>query len=218
MWTDRDDPDQDIDRLRQEIERLSRQLGQYQYEYYVLSKPSLSDREYDILFDRLLALEKEFPDLRKPDSPTQRVGSDLIQELPEDRHTIPVLSLDKADTLTELNAWIEKAARNSDLELSFFLEEKIDGASIVLYYEDGLLAKALTRGNGLIGNDVTGNVKTIGAVPLSLPKPLNLSVRGEIFLSRKIFNIINKSLIVYLYTIITKNSCHHHSSQSSGNF
>ncbi len=177
-----------------EIEELSARLRQYQYEYYVLSNPTISDLEYDRLFDRLLLLEEQFPDLKKADSPSQRIGSDLSGELPEMEHTIPVLSLDKAYALSELMGWIEKCRRNSDSELSFIIEEKIDGASIVLYYRDGLLSHALTRGNGLTGNDVTANVKTIGAVPLRLKKPLSLTVRGEIFLAKSLFNKINSKL------------------------
>jgi len=180
------------DRARQEIERLSRLLRRYQHEYYVLSKPSVSDLEYDRLFDRLLALEKEFPGLRQPESPSQRVGSDLTQELPEVPHTIPVLSLDKAYTPTEVQSWIEKTRRNAGGELSFFVEEKIDGSSIVLYYERGALRRALTRGNGLVGNDVTANVKTIGAVPLRLFGAATLAARGEIFLPRSQFERLNR--------------------------
>jgi len=177
-----------------EIEELSARLRQYQYEYYVLSSPTISDLEYDRLFDRLLLLEEQFPDLKKADSPSQRIGSDLSTELPEMEHTIPVLSLDKAYALSELTEWLEKCRRNSSNELSFIIEEKIDGASIVLYYRDGLLSHALTRGNGLTGNDVTANVKTIGAVPLRLKKPLSVTVRGEIFLAKSLFRKINSKL------------------------
>jgi len=179
------------EQAKQEIEELSQRLTRYQYEYYVLSRPSISDREYDRLFDRLLELERAFPHARRADSPTQRVGSDLTHELPEVRHTIPVLSLDKAYTAEDLEAWIAKTGKNADQALSYAVEEKIDGASIVLYYEQGLLARAVTRGNGIVGNDVTANVKTIGAVPLRLTRPQNLAVRGEIFLPRSLFERIN---------------------------
>src|SRR5208283_2964507 len=91
-------------------------------------------------------------------------------------------------------AWITKTARNAERELSFVCEEKIDGASMVLYYEEGVFARAVTRGNGLVGNDVTANVKTIGAVPLRLPRPVTLAARGEIFLARSLFEKINASL------------------------
>jgi len=179
------------EQAKQEIETLCEKLNRYQYEYHVLSRPSISDREYDRLFDRLLELERAFPAYRRADSPTQRIGSDLTHELPEVRHTIPVLSLDKAYTAEDLEAWIVKTGKNADQTLSCAVEEKIDGASIVLYYEEGLLARAVTRGNGVVGNDVTANVKTIGAVPLRLTRPENLAVRGEIFLPRSLFERIN---------------------------
>lgn len=176
---------------RRRIAELSEKLRRYQHEYYVASMPSVSDAEYDLTFDRLASLEEQFPDLRQPDSPTQRVGSDLTSQLPEARHTIPVLSLDKAYNAADLETWIEKCCRNTARELSFIVEEKIDGASIVLYYEEGLLARAVTRGNGEVGNDVTPNVRTIGAVPLRLSRPLTVAVRGEIFLPRSLFAEIN---------------------------
>jgi DNA ligase (NAD+) len=179
------------EQAKQEIEELCERLNRYQYEYYVLSRPSISDREYDRLFDRLLELERAFPQGRRDDSPTQRIGSDLTHELPEVRHTIPVLSLDKAYTAEDLEAWIVKTGKNSDQALSFVVEEKIDGASIVLYYEQGLLTRAVTRGNGVVGNDVTANVRTIGAVPLRLTRPETVAVRGEIFLPRSLFERIN---------------------------
>ncbi len=176
------------------IGELTEKLLRYQYEYYVLSRPSVSDSEYDRLFDELLRLEEEFPDLKRPNSPTERVGSDLTQELPEVRHTIPVLSLDKCYSYAELEEWIEKTERNAGRHCSYFVEEKIDGASIVLYYEKGILSRAVTRGNGLVGNDVTGNVKTIGSIPLRLSQPLNVAARGEIFLPLRYFEEINREM------------------------
>jgi len=183
----RPDPEQ----AKKEIDELCEQLNRYQYEYYVLARPSISDREYDRLLDRLLELERIFPQARRADSPTQRVGSDLTHELPEVRHTITVLSLDKAYTAEDLQAWIAKTGRNAGQALTYVVEEKIDGASIVLYYQDGLLVRAVTRGNGTVGNDITANVRTIGAVPLRLTRPENLAVRGEIFLPRSLFERIN---------------------------
>lgn len=177
-----------------EIAELSEKLRRYQYEYFVLQQPSVSDREYDRLFDRLRELERQFPDLKQPDSPTSRVGSDLTGELPEVEHTIPVLSLDKAYSGEEIVAWTKKTAKAVNHGLSFIVEEKIDGVSIVLYYENGLLMKAVTRGNGYVGNDVTANVKTIGSVPLRLPEPATVAVRGEIYLPLARFAEINSTM------------------------
>ena len=184
------------DEAKREIDSLSEKLRTYQHEYYVLGRPSVSDREYDRLFDRLKSLEEEFPELRRPDSPTHRVGSDLTAEFPEVDHTIPVLSLDKGYSEPEILDWARKTARNVERELSFVVEEKIDGVSIVLYYEDGLLVRAVTRGNGYVGNDVTTNVKTIGSVPLRLDEEVDVAVRGEIYLPKSEFLRINESLEV----------------------
>jgi len=182
------------EQTKREIEQLSETLNRYQHEYYVLSRPTVSDAEYDRLFDRLMQLEREYPEARRTDSPTQRVGSDLTQELPEVSHTIPVLSLDKAYGAQDLEAWMVKTVRNAGRPLSFMVEEKIDGASIVLYYEQGLLVRAVTRGNGIVGNDVTANVKTIREVPLRLSRAVSLAVRGEVFLPRSLFERINAKL------------------------
>jgi len=176
------------------IEDLSNLLRKYQYEYYILSRPTVSDAEYDRLFDELLSIEKNYPDLVKPDSPSKRIGSDLSQELPEVHHTIPVLSLDKAYSYEDVLDWINKADRKTEHTCSFVLEEKIDGSSIVLYYENGILIRAVTRGNGEVGNDVTGNVKTINTVPLKLSKPVSAAVRGEIYLPKNRFNEINRKM------------------------
>ncbi len=180
--------------LEERCAELSGKLREYQHAYYVLSRPLVPDSEYDRLFDELAAIEKAHPELAKPDSPVQRIGSDLSQELPESPHSIPVLSLDKSYTPEELSSWIEKTTKNAEERLSFICEEKIDGASIVLYYEDGLLSRAVTRGNGQVGNDVTGNVKTIGAVPLRLSRPVTVAARGEIFLPKSLFASINSKM------------------------
>ena len=177
-----------------EIEELSALLRRCQHEYYLENRPTLSDEEYDGLFDRLLALEKAHPDLRRPDSPTMRVGSDLASNLPEVHHTIPVLSLDKTYSIDGVIAWMEKLTKQTDRELSFTVEEKIDGISIVLYYEGGILVRAVTRGNGLAGNDVTANVKTIPQVPLCLSRKVKVAVRGEIYLPLNRFDELNRRM------------------------
>ena len=170
---------------------LTDRLHRYDHEYHVLAQPSVSDQEYDRLVDELVALECDHPDLRQPDSPTRRVGSDLSQELPEVAHTVPVLSLEKAYTAEEVLSWMEKSAAAVDRPLGFTLEEKIDGSAIVLYYEAGVLARAVTRGNGAVGNEVTGNVRTIRSVPLRLPEPVEVAVRGEIYLPLAEFARLN---------------------------
>ena len=179
---------------RHEIEELSDRLRRLQHEYYIENRPTAPDAEYDRLYDRLRELEQRHPELVKPDSPTHRVGSDLASELPEVNHTIPVLSLDKAYSAEEVVAWMRKLSVQTGRQLSFTVEEKIDGISIVLYYRDGLLDRAVTRGNGLVGNDVTANVKTIASVPLRLPRPVTVAVRGEIYLPLDRFDELNSRL------------------------
>ncbi len=179
------------DEIIKEIRKLSDLLTLYQDSYYKEGVSQVSDREYDRLFDRLLTLEREHPELALPDSPTLRVGSDLTNDFPEVDHTIPVLSLDKAYTTGEILSWIEKTAAKSSRDLTFSIEEKIDGSSIVLYYENGILTRAVTRGNGMRGNDITANVKTIRSVPLRLTENVTIAVRGEIFLPVESFSKIN---------------------------
>ncbi len=182
------------DQARQEVQELAELLRRYQYEYFIEGQPSVSDREYDRLFDRLAEIEQRYPDLKQPDSPTQRVGSDLTESFPEVEHTVPVLSLDKAYTAEEVRDWIRRTSERSGRALTFVVEEKIDGVSIVLYYENGRLVRAVTRGNGFVGNDITGNVKTIPTVPLRLPEAVDVAVRGEIYLPKNRFQELNRTM------------------------
>ncbi|MBN2510547.1 MAG: NAD-dependent DNA ligase LigA [Spirochaetales bacterium] len=177
-----------------EIRTLRANLRRWQHSYYIEGTPEVSDLEFDRHFDRLLQLEEQYPSLKTEDSPTMRVGSDLSSDLPEVPHGIPVLSLDKAYSLEEVHSWIEKTIRNAGMDLSFGVEEKIDGVSVVLYYEEGVLKRGVTRGNGYVGNDVTANIRTIGSVPLSLSLPMTIAVRGEIFLPKGKFEELNRAL------------------------
>lgn len=179
--------------VKERMSQLADRLLEAQRAYYVDGRPVMSDLEYDGLFDELVRLEQENPQYRSPSSPTLRVGSDLTADFPEVAHTIPVLSLDKAYSADEVVSWMEKTMRNTSSELSFVEEEKIDGISIVLYYEDGLFVRALTRGNGYVGNDVSDNIKTIRAVPLRLTKDVSIAVRGEVYLPKRDFEILKAS-------------------------
>ena len=179
---------------KREVRQLVDKLLEYQKAYYVDAHPLVSDLEYDRLFDELKRIEKSDPSLVFPDSPTLRVGSDLSNDFPEVRHTIPVLSLDKAYKADEVLSFFEKNIKKENNLLSFVAEEKIDGISMVLYYENGLLVRAVTRGNGEVGNDVTSNVRTIGSVPLRLSEDISIAVRGEVFIRKEDFIRINKNL------------------------
>ena len=173
-----------------EIERLSAEIRRHEHAYHVLARPEISDAEFDGLLDALVEMERRYPELARTDSPTRRVGSDLTQELPEVEHTVPVLSLDKAYDMAGVERWMDKA-RAADPDTAFVVEEKIDGTSILLHYREGVLERAVTRGNGRSGNDVTENVRTIRTVPLRLTAPETLAVRGEIFIRRAAFDALN---------------------------
>jgi len=185
-----------VEQAQVEIARLSEDLRRHQHHYYVEAQPLVSDTQYDRMMDRLLYLESLYPALKLSDSPSQRVGSDLGTGFPEVRHTVPVLSLDKAYTGDGVLQWIQRCRQRGEQRLSFVVEEKIDGVSLVLYYEKGLLARAVTRGNGFVGNDVTPNAKTIKSIPLRLSRPYDIAVRGEVFLAKEDFAALNGTMEV----------------------
>lgn len=176
-----------------DVEALARRLLELQAQY-AAGRPSESDREYDRLFDQLKSWEDAHPELRLPWSPTQRVGSDLSADFAEVRHSVPVLSLDKAYSIEEVSTWAEKTSRLIQGPLTVTGEQKMDGLSLVLYYEQGILARAVTRGDGTVGNDVTANVRTMRSVPLRLETPLTMAVRGEVYLAKSDFERINAQL------------------------
>ena len=186
----------DLDQVTEEIKTLTEALRAHQHRYYVEAMPSISDQMYDHMMDRLIELEQKYPDLAYIDSPSQRVGSDLGSSFPEVSHSVPVLSLDKAYTEDALLQWVQRTSRKNRSNLSYVVEEKMDGVSLVLYYQQGLLARAVTRGNGFVGNDVTANAKTIRSIPLRLTKPVDIAVRGEVFLHITDFEQLNHTLEV----------------------
>jgi len=176
--------------IQKRIAFLVSEIQRHQDLYYKRAAPEIPDREYDALFDELTALEKKYPDLALPDSPTKRVGSDLDNEFPEIRHPFPMLSLAKVYTPLELEKWIEKI--EGERQVSFVIEEKIDGSTIVLHYEDGLLVRAVTRGDGFVGNDITENVKTVREIPLRLNESVTSVFRGEIYITKPDFEKLNR--------------------------
>src|SRR5215213_5346236 len=166
--------------LRERLDRAS-------YEYYVLDMPTLSDAQYDKLFRELQAIEAEHPELRTTDSPTTRIGAAPVSALPKHRHRVPMLSLANAFDDDELRDWearIVRIAGDDVRKAGYSAELKIDGAAVSLLYEDGRLVVGATRGNGLIGEDVTPNIRTVRDVPLRLrgsKLPKRIEVRGEIY-------------------------------------
>jgi len=164
--------------------------------YYQKSKPEISDYEFDQLLAELIQLEKENPELRQPDSPTQRVGGTITKEFPTVVHKYAMLSLSNTYSKEELQEFDARVAKGLDgAPYEYFCELKFDGVSISLIYENGLLARAVTRGDGVRGDDVTPNIKTIRSIPLKVSSPdapLSFEVRGEVFLSKEMFGKINK--------------------------
>ncbi|UCB44921.1 MAG: NAD-dependent DNA ligase LigA [Spirochaetota bacterium] len=180
--------------IKKRIFFLVKEIRRHQDLYYKKTQPEISDSEYDALFDELLELEKKYPELASSDSPTRRVGSDLDNEFPEVPHEVPMLSLDKVYRDDQLMEWIDKVGKGLFNDLSFVIEEKVDGSTIVLHYEDGILKRAVTRGNGLVGNDITENVRTIRDIPLRLAEPVTSVFRGEIYLNLSDFEALNKEV------------------------
>lgn len=180
----------------QEIQRLREEIRHHDRKYYVEAQPEISDLEYDRLLQRLKALEAEHPELIAPDSPTQRIGDQPVSELTQVPHRVPMLSIENTYSTAELR---EFAARTSrllpDEPLEWVVELKIDGAAVAIVYEDGVLVRALTRGNGVLGDDITHNIRTIGDVPLRLSGPdvpRVLEVRGEVYVTNSDLVALNE--------------------------
>ena len=182
------------------LERLQSLLRYHAYRYYTLDDPEISDAEYDALMRELQAIEAEHPDLIVPDSPTQRVGAEPLPEFAKVEHPHPMTSLADAFSRVEVQAWLERARRllPNDMSLDFVAEPKIDGLAIALTYENGVLVRGATRGDGVIGEDITANVRTIRNIPLRIPvdgqgvAPPLIEVRGEIYMPRDLFEDMNR--------------------------
>jgi len=187
------------DRVRKRAEELREQLEHHAHRYYVLDDPEIGDDQYDRLLDELRGIEAQYPGLATPDSPTQRVGGEPVGRLEKVRHLEPMLSLGNARSEEELRAWVERMRNHlaregiEQREFRYVVEPKIDGLAISLVYRDGVLERGATRGNGEIGEDVTHNLRTIGAIPLRVrDAPALLEVRGEVYMSLKDFTALNE--------------------------
>lgn len=176
-----------------EIIQLKEQLNKWSQEYYVDDNPSVEDHVYDAAYQRLLSLEAKFPELKTADSPTQRVGGKVLTGFEKVNHEIPMLSLGDVFSKAELADFSERLYQASGSEFPYSCELKIDGLAISLTYENGLFVKGSTRGNGLIGEDITENLKTIKAIPMKLNKPVTVEVRGECYMPKKAFVALNEA-------------------------
>ena len=181
-----------------EIKKLRETLTYHAKRYYVYDDPEISDYEYDMMYARLLKLESEHPEYYDASSPTQRVGGKALDKFDKVSHTTTMNSLSDVFSFGEINEFllrVGESLKNSGAtkEVEFSVEPKIDGLSVALTYVDGKFVRGATRGDGVTGEDVTGNLKTIFSIPLELTEPLTLTVRGEVYMPRKVFYRINAS-------------------------
>ena len=179
--------------IQQRIEELKEQLNRWSHEYYVEDKPTATDAEYDKAYHELVALEEAHPEFVTADSPTQRVGGEVLDQFQKVTHTNPMLSLSNAFSKEDLEEFDARLRKLTNRAIEYVCELKIDGLSIALTYQNGQLVLGATRGDGTTGEDVTGNVRTIKSVPLSLKEPWNIEVRGECYMPKKSFVALNES-------------------------
>jgi DNA ligase (NAD+) len=187
------------DRAREEILKLRREIATHNHQYYVLDSPLISDADYDRLFRRLVELEREHPELATPDSPTQKIGAPPLEKFSTVQHSLAMLSLNNAMDPEELQEFEERIQRflKHSSAMEYAVEPKIDGLAVELVYIDGRFTVGSTRGDGINGEDITHNLKTIRSIPLTLrtgssAPPHRIEVRGEVFLSRKAFQQMNR--------------------------
>ena len=187
------------DALTQRLEVLRDTIREHQHHYYILSQPTISDAEFDVLFRELQTLEASHPDLVTPDSPTQRVGAEPAEGFESVEHTVPMLSLDNATSAEDLLEFEERLERLlPEQQWRYVIEPKIDGLGVSLLYERGVLVRGATRGDGRIGENITQNLRAIKSIPLRLRGPLakveRLEVRGEVYMPKQAFAKLNQQL------------------------
>ena len=176
--------------IKREAEKLRADITYHAERYYVYDSPEISDYEYDMMYARLLQIESDFPELSVPDSPTHRVGGKALDKFEKVVHNARMDSLSDVFSYDEIREFCERVSQSvADAEYS--VEPKIDGLSVSLRYEDGIFVQGATRGDGEVGEDVTQNLRTVYSIPLSLKKPLSLTVRGEVYMPRRVFEKIN---------------------------
>ena len=185
-----------INQAKKEIAKLRRELNFHNYRYYVLNRPVITDYEYDKLYKRLQELEKQFPELITPDSPTQRIGEVPLKGFKTVKHRIKMLSLDNTYSKDEVKEFDNRVRRQIGDSFKYEVSLKVDGVAVTLHYKNGIFVLGATRGDGSFGDDITQNLKTIRSIPLRLltddRELLNIEVRGEVFLPRKAFEKLNR--------------------------
>ena len=178
--------------IEKRIQELTEIINKANHDYYTLDNPTITDQEYDRYMEELQRLEEEYPQYKKVDSPTQRVGSEVISEFKKVTHEIPMLSLGdifNEDEIIEFDEKVKKVVPNP----KYVAELKIDGLSVSLLYRNGELVRAATRGDGVVGEDITHNAKTIKDIPLKIKQPIDIEVRGEIYMSKASFKKLNEN-------------------------
>ena len=177
---------------KERIGELTRLLNQASYQYYVLDDPQMQDFEYDRLLRELETLEAQYPQWKQPDSPTQRVGGAALSKFEKVTHAVPLMSLQDVFSMEELEDFLTKILEQHP-QTAFSVEPKVDGLSVALEYENGLFVRGATRGAGVVGEDVTENLKTIPSIPMAIPDtPTRLIVRGEVFMPKESFRKLNE--------------------------
>ena len=186
--------------IKRDLENLREKINSLNYQYYVLDDPKVSDHDYDILFQKLLTMEEMFPDLITSDSPSQRVGASPLLKFEAVNHKEQMLSLNNVFKSEDLNLYMERLEKKLNIDykkIEFSAEPKLDGLAINLFYEDGILKIAATRGDGSTGENVTNNIRTIRTIPLKLlgnDFPKTIEIRGEVYISKKGFELINSNM------------------------
>lgn len=182
------------DTYKQQKERLDilkEELNQHAYNYYALDKPTITDAEYDQLYNELVKIEEVYPELISRDSPTQRIGDQLLDGFAKVEHAEPMYSLANVFNEDELVAFMQRVQQQATTELEFMVECKIDGLAIALTYEEGQFVRGATRGDGTIGEDITTNLRTIQSIPLKLREAVSVEVRGEAYMPKEVFKTLN---------------------------
>lgn len=177
--------------MKERYDELIKLIEKANYEYYTLDNPTVTDREWDNWMSELLEIEKNHPELKRPDSPSERIGGEVIDEFKKVIHKIPMFSIMDVFSESEIVAFDERV-RKEFPNPSYVCELKIDGLAVSLIYEKGIFISAATRGNGVVGEDITHNVKTIASLPLRLKEPIDIEVRGEVYMPLKSFSKLNE--------------------------
>ncbi|MBQ4868499.1 NAD-dependent DNA ligase LigA [Priestia megaterium] len=183
----------EFETAKSRVQELRDLLNQYGYEYYVLDQPSVPDAEYDKLMNELIEIEESFTELKTADSPTQRIGGQVLDAFEKVQHQTSMLSLGNAFNEEDLRDFDRRVRQAVGDEFSYVCELKIDGLAVSLRYEDGYLVLGATRGDGTTGENITENLKTIRSIPLRIKEPLSMEVRGEAFMPRKSFEALNEA-------------------------